>query len=482
MIEEVPQGMSGKVTYWKSNKEPRGTIETRNADEPVTYGAIKKYIPNPYYDSTVAKAIKGRGRYRYGRRRYYRRRYYRRGRRGYFRGRGAYQWDDRGIGANVGGMAGAYIGSAIGGAVEGLARSFVGLGDYKIKGNALIPGFDNPNPHGGNVFHGCEYLGDLISSGTQGAFSIQNFPINPALETTFPKLSQFLVNYDQYVIEGMYFEFRSMSADSLNSTNTALGQVIMACNYNVLQPIYKSKQEMEEYEGGTSVVPSQSLKYFIECDRAQSPMDILYTRQGAIPANADLRMYDLGNMQIATNGLQGQNVNLGEIWVCFQIAGLKSKIFTGLGNYNNALDVYYSSYTNASPLGGATPTTVTYAEPKFVSNAMTKDEPCWTVGAGGTALFFPQSPLPQSYVVNLYWVGSLTAITLPTLTGTNCTIQQLGGAGQTGNSVTSAMMLFYALVNPNVLGSVALSAATLPATGDQMNIRVYQVPNLIEGI
>lgn len=63
------------------------------------------------------------------------------------------------------------------------------------------------------------------------------------------------------MIEGMYLEYRTMSADALNSTNTALGQVIMSAQYNAGNPDFTNKQEMENYEGGVSVKPSQSCKF-----------------------------------------------------------------------------------------------------------------------------------------------------------------------------------------------------------------------------
>ena len=67
----------------------------------------------------------------------------------------------------------------------------------------------------------------------------------------------------------MLFEFRTMSADALNSVNTALGQVIMATDYNAANPPFGQKSEMENYEFGQSCKPSESQIHPIEM-RSQS--------------------------------------------------------------------------------------------------------------------------------------------------------------------------------------------------------------------
>ena len=74
-----------------------------------------------------------------------------------------------------------------------------------------------------------------------------------------------------------------MSADALNSVNTALGQVIMATDYNAANPPFAQKSEMENYEYGQSAKPSESAIHPIECARLQTTISELYTRAGAVP-------------------------------------------------------------------------------------------------------------------------------------------------------------------------------------------------------
>ncbi|ALE29759.1 coat protein [Lake Sarah-associated circular virus-38] len=437
--------------------------------DPITMAEIRKYIKNSDYDKTKARAIRSLVSRR-PRRSYRRRRSNRRGsrRRGY-RGYGAYSRRGSASGS-IGQRLGGYLGTMLGGAAQNLLKTYTGLGAYQVKGNALMPGavISNPNPHGGQVFRGSDYLGDIFSSPVAGQFTNQSFPINAALEQTFPKLAQFLQNFDQYVIEGLIFEFRSMSCDSLNSTNTALGSIIAACNYNVLQAPFASKAAMEEYEGGVSQRPSSNMQFFVECARAQSPMDVLYTRTGAIPANADLRMYDLGNFQIASQGLQGTSVNMGELWVHYQVAGLKEKIYAGFGNYNSAYRAVGSGGNNSNPLGNTR--TDTYNSGGFSLPT-------------STTIQFPNSPFVQTYLMELVWTGGAVATLLPTFTATNAVF---GQAFYGPPSITTTAVQVITLVvqtTPNTVPVVTLSTTlvTLP-TVPTVNIQITQQPNLITGV
>jgi len=121
-------------------------------------------------------------------------------------------------------------------------------------------------------------------------------------------LAQVAANYEQFEIEGLIFEFRSLSADALSSTNTSLGSVMMATQYDVEDPIFASKYEMLNYEFATSGKPAQSMVHMIECERRQTVLSDLYTAwNNQIPAGTDPRFYNLGRFCIATQGLQGNS-------------------------------------------------------------------------------------------------------------------------------------------------------------------------------
>nr|WAE43130.1 MAG: capsid protein [Cressdnaviricota sp.] len=402
-----------------------------------------------------------------------------------YRGRGAYGVSDFMKGASYKnqtllGTVGAHLGDAV--------SSIVGLGSYNIKKNCLtldpMP-VKNINDRGGVTVRHREYLGDVITSSTIGAFNINSYSINPGQEGTFPWLSQIAANYEQYEIQGMIFEYRTMSANSLNSTNTALGTVIMATDYNAINPTFAQKSEMENYEYGTSCKPSSSMVHPIECARRQTVLSDLYTRAGAVPAGADVRMYDLGNFQIATTGFQAASVNIGELWVTYQVSFLKAKMYAALGNYNTCAQ-FTNVCTNVSGTNfwgvtAATPGTIgANTIPIIVSS-----------GASSQGFItFPASQLVQTYFYQLDYIGTSGVTGTISPSYTNC----VGGAGgllftygQTpAPTVSSTRVIYQAMIQTQGGGTVPIitltnSGLAFAGSTSFLTISVVQTPNQYAG-
>jgi hypothetical protein len=157
------------------------------------------------------------------------------------------------------------------------------------------------------------------------------FNINPGIGQTFPWLAQVASNYEEYSFSGLIFEFRSTSSNALNSTNTALGTVILATQYNALSAPFVNKQQMENYEFAASGNPSCNIMHAVECEKFLNPLSTLFVREldAATIANSDKRLFDLGNFSIASVGLQGTSVNMGELWVSYDITFSKPKLSEG---------------------------------------------------------------------------------------------------------------------------------------------------------
>lgn len=241
------------------------------------------------------------------------------------------------IGTALGGPAGGLLGTTLGRLGGAALSSIFGHGDYAVtnvsalKENNIALSNSAQIPQFGSGKVACkfvhrEYLGDVFSAATANTFKIDSYPINPGQSKTFPWLAGVVgAKFQQYRINGMTFEFRSMSADALNSTNTALGSVIMSTDYDSADSnVFSSKQEMENTEYGISCKPSANMLHGIECARTQTPVSELYIRAFDVPSGKDIRLYDLGRFSIATTGLQGTNVNLGELWVSYDIDCFKA--------------------------------------------------------------------------------------------------------------------------------------------------------------
>lgn len=236
----------------------------------------------------------------------------------------------RAAGNMLGGPAGGFIGEKLGGLSHYIGKIF-GSGDYTssppVEQNTIISPQVPSFASGGatiRVKH-REYLGDVYSSPTANTFDINSYRINPGLSATFPWLSQVCGStFQQYRLNGMVFEYRSMSGDALTSSNTALGTVVMCTDYDSADAPFTSKQQMENTEFGVSCKPSTNMIHAIECAPQLTSVNEKYIRAYNAPSNTDIRLYDMGRFYIATNGFQGTNVNCGELWVSYDVTLIKA--------------------------------------------------------------------------------------------------------------------------------------------------------------
>lgn len=382
----------------------------------------------------------------------------------------------KGAFSKVGGVIGGLYGApGLGSAAGSLLSKIAGFGAYRVKSNSLINEGESPAyMHSSNsslkVRH-REYIADVTSSSVASAFSNVTYALNPGLSNTFPWLSSIAQQYEQYRISGMIFEFKSLSADTVvaASTNTYIGGVVMATNYNAVANAFTSKQQMENAEYTTSCKPSECVYHPIECAPVSVPTNQLYVRTGAIPSNADLRMYDLGLFQIATFGVAATNVILGELWCTYEIEFTKPISNAASGNLNLTDHFKLTGVTNALPLG----TNATPVANSSIGGVITT--------SGTSAYTFPSTISSGTYLINYTAVGSSVAqaITAPSnLVG--CSLLQLWqndtGTNQNTSGQTGAQAIMLCIIKvtaPNA--SWQLVPLTLPSSVTAADLWVTQI-------
>lgn len=304
----------------------------------------------------------------------------------------------------IGGLAGRYFGGSggaeLGSKAAGWFADILGVGDYRVNSNSIIRGTDPPlfNKNGrGTIIRHREYITDINSS---IAFEYKTFSINPGLGGSFPWLHQIASNFEEYCIRGMVFEFKSNSADALNSTNTALGTVIMATQYNTLNPPFTDKQTMENYEFCTSAKPSQSFVHPIECAVGENPLHVMYVRTGETTIG-DKRLYDLGTFQISTVGMQAASV-IGELWVTYDVEFLKPRL-------SPVNEEYHDHWVAGSPS-----TEVKAAHFMGLAPTLTSDSSFGTfVPSDGSSILIPDSNVDYYFQVRYTCQGDQTTLTTP---------------------------------------------------------------------
>jgi len=345
-------------------------------------------------------------------------------------------------GGMLGGPWGSSIGDFLGGKVGHLVEKITGFGDYKIQSNSILKGGMSP-PYvvnsmnkGSVIVRHREYIGDIPAT---TAFSVLSFPINPGVSTTFPWLSQIAASFEQYRMRGCLFEFLSTSSDALlsSATSTALGTVSMATQYDVAHPAFTDKRSMLNHEFSNSSKPSCSFIHPIECKKSRTPVSELYTREGPVPTGSDPHLYDLGNFQIATEGMQAAGGVLGELWVTYEIEFYKQQF--NILSYTDYFDC--TGLTNISLLG----TTHIPSPGNSIEG---------TINLGGTQYLFPKDISSGKYLFTWTCYGTSPGnVGSMTVTPTNGTVvdvwefvDNLAGFVQSPIVGTSTQFLMFQVV------------------------------------
>jgi uncharacterized protein (DUF779 family) len=232
------------------------------------------------------------------------------------------------LGRAAGGAMFGAPGASIGGYAGSLVSRLAGFGAYTVNRNSLMLGEGEPIPTFANMSQATivthrEYIKDIVGPATGATFTLDTFPINPGHPKTFPWLSQIAKNYDQYSVLGMVFEFKSTSSDSLNTGVLGLGTIILATDYDSADANYSSKIEMENSQFAITTKPNCDAIHPIECDSSFQVTEIKYCREISVPTGRDIRLYDHGTFELATQGLPNAAGTLGELWVSYQVAFYK---------------------------------------------------------------------------------------------------------------------------------------------------------------
>lgn len=365
------------------------------------------------------------------------------------------------------------VGSALGGDALGMVgkaiSTITGMGAYHIKKNSLASGPPTFPRDGSTIISHREFLTDVKSgastSGGLTTFDIFSYSLNPGSQVTFPWLADIASNFEQYEFLGLAFEFKSTSSTALNSTNTALGTVILATDYNAAAVSFGNKQQMEVYQGAVSGNPSQSLLHLVECAPNSKVLHDQYVRTATLPAGQDLQFYDLGNFQIATVGMQATSVTIGELWVTYHVRLTKPRLFGGLAAVTDHFSLV--GLTTSLPLGasqikqdtslGGSVTSTTYTSP--VLPAGTQLLLLYTAQAGTSCSGANYSGLVNCSLAN-YWSGAAGTEAFANYVATN-----------TGTGVT----MLAQVLNMTKAGtcSVSLTAGTVVGTANGDLIVTY---------
>jgi len=376
-------------------------------------------------------------------------------------------------GAFLGGLTplGRENGSSLGRSIS----KWLGAGDYSVSSNNLTTNPKVLNMHTNRltarIVH-KEYIGDITSSATANTFKSQGYALNPGVSATFPWLSIVAQQYQEYEFKGLVFEFVSATSTAIASgTNTTIGTVMMGTNYRSTANIYTDKISLLASYFSNDTKTSEDFCHPIECDPKENPFAVQYVRGAVVPAGEDQKMYDLGLTTFASTGVQGTNVNLGELWVTYDVE-LRKPIDTGSAATFASYAHYNSqsiSFVGNTPFIGLTP--------KFDSIGVTFDN---------NHIYLPPG-LIGNYLISLcvnygaVSTSNVTALTTGTLV--NCTQARSFADNAILNFTTSGpigtnnqnLTFFVFISNPTLSSSIGITGSAVAIASSVIDVIITQV-------
>jgi len=195
-----------------------------------------------------------------------------------------------------------------------------------------------------------EFVAAVSSAATGANFGNTAFPVNPGNATTFPWLAGEATQWEKYRFE--YLEFYYEHDVSAFATAGTTGKVIMSFDYDAVDSPPTSKQQMLDTEPHADGMPNEDFGMSMNPADLSGQADLHYVRLAGLPGGADIRFYDVGNLNIATQGIASNATELGELHVryavVFEVPILSSDLKAAPAN--NQVSVFQST----APEAGAT--------------------------------------------------------------------------------------------------------------------------------
>jgi hypothetical protein len=381
--------------------------------------------------------------------------------------------------------AGPLIDSLGGKLMSSVLPLIAGFGDYEVNTNSILAsasegqqGSTVPmmmNSKHANTIRHREYIGDILSSTAE--FSLQQFPINPGNDKTFPWLYTTALCFSNYRMRGLVFEFVSTASNV--STTPALGFVAMATQYNSLDPVYTNKRAMDNSEYANSAAPTKSFAHPVECDPSQLALKELYVRHEASPSG-DLRLYDLGRFSIAVGGQTVANQVIGELWATYEVELYFPLLPNQSSFVTNMLYGRCNLGAGQTLMLGNLATMVYDASNTFALVSL-------TTTTSSIVLTFPEECLGQSYTAYFRWsVFFPGAPNTPAFTyvGTNGTVVSATGqsplSGIVGPTSSWASVTFKCTGRNSILtmnSSIVSPWVSNISVDAAFDITIHQIPN-----
>lgn len=266
-------------------------------------------------------------------------------------------------------------------------------------------------------------------------FAVNSYSINPGQSSTFPWLAGVANRFESYKFEKLEFLYRTKTA------TTALGDVILAVDYDATDAAPTDSIQAEAYDESVSSAPWQDLAHKCRPQNMRK-LPTYYVRGDSQPASTDLKMYDMGNLFVCTEN-QASTALVGYMYVRYTVRLMTPQL------RSNDFGIAGGFYT-----GGGTQTA---ANPMGTSPTADGANRGFSINAASRITF----DNPGTYLVFNYIVGTtLSAAAYSASSG--CTATSLGG---TANAAATGYTKGWSVVTTGANQYVDFTCTAASVTG-----------------
>jgi len=159
-----------------------------------------------------------------------------------------------------------------------------------------------------------EFIAPVVGS---VAFAVTSYAINPGNATTFPWLSQQAKQWEKYHFNYLQFYYKRVVSEF--ATNGTTGKVMMNVDFDANDPPPSTKQQIEDSDPRVDGMPCENISLPLRANQLHSLTPMLYVRSAGLPGNADIKTFDAGNFNLATQGNQNTS-EIGELRVKYSVS------------------------------------------------------------------------------------------------------------------------------------------------------------------
>jgi hypothetical protein len=156
-----------------------------------------------------------------------------------------------------------------------------------------------------------------VTVANQPNFNVVSYAINPGNATLFPWLALQAKQWEKYVFSKLVFFYKREVSEF--ATNGQAGKVILNVDFDASDAPPGTKQQMEDTVPHADGMACENIFLPVPQKEMHGATTLAkYVRIGGLPGGSDIKTYDVGNFNIATQGCTS-NAEIGELRVAYSV-------------------------------------------------------------------------------------------------------------------------------------------------------------------